>query len=88
MDKSLILHDSFPKSPPTCKSIASNFFKCLDENTIKQTPKDTEAGIRGIKSCLKEKGLYDTCLDNYIAKKAPKLIRVQEEYRKSNLSSK
>lgn len=41
-----------------------------------------EAGIRGIKACLKEKKAYDTCLDEYIKKKPIKLIRVQEEYRK------
>ena len=41
----------------------------------------TEAGIRGVKACLKEKKAYDKCLDEYIKKNPIKLIRVQEEYR-------
>ena len=41
-----------------------------------------EAGVRGIKACLKEKAAYEKCMDEYIKKNPIKLIRVQEEYRR------
>jgi len=43
---------------------------------------DAEAGVRGLKSCLKEKKNYERCMLAYEKTNEVKLYRVQKEYRK------
>jgi hypothetical protein len=42
----------FPRSPKLCATPAEAFFACLDKNTTKASPSDTEATNRALKACL------------------------------------
>jgi hypothetical protein len=42
----------FPRSPKLCAASADAFFTCLDKNTTKTSPSDTEATNRALKACL------------------------------------
>jgi hypothetical protein len=51
----------FPKTKG-CADVAKPFFKCFEENAVKLSADDKEAGLRGLKMCLKEKAQYKKCM--------------------------
>jgi hypothetical protein len=64
----------FPKAPLKCRDVSKTFFDCINENSKKRDALDTQAGIRGVDTCLKEKNAYDVCVAKYANTK--KLLRV------------
>eukprot|EP01041_Mallomonas_annulata_P008106 gene8106-16643_t len=78
------LPDFFPTSTKQCKASADAFFSCFSLKSKKSDEKDTQAGVKGVLSCLKEKKEYEKCMVAFEKKNAPKRYRVQEEYRKSS----
>ena len=73
------LPDFFPKSVSNCQQPAQVFFTCFFTGSQKNGPDDTQAGSRGLKSCLAEKNAYQDCMFNHEAKNGPssKLYRVK-----------
>ena len=85
--------DCFPASPKPCAEITSAFFNCITLHSKKLDKDDKDAGIRGMKQCIKEKIAYEECVENFninnknaIGKNSSlNRFRVQEEYQlKSN----
>ena len=44
--------DCYPRNPKPCAPHGVAFFDCLNKNSEKLTPDDTEAGARALKACL------------------------------------
>lgn len=66
----------FPHAPKECEAVASPFFKCLSQFSVKASNDDVTAGIVGLEKCHKEMKHYLTCMEAYERKKTPKLLRV------------
>ena len=66
----------FPHAPKECEAVASPFFKCLSQFSVKTSNDDVTAGIVGLEKCHKEMKHYLTCMEAFERKKTPKLLRV------------
>ena len=73
----------YPRAPKPCKSVAVQFFTCLNENSAKQSPSDTEAANRGLKACMEQMKAYEQCMDTLEKKNPPKRFRVRDTKRHS-----
>ena len=72
------LPDFFPRVVKLCSKPADAFFKCISEKSVKDSNGDIEAGNRGVRACLKEKKLYETCMMKHDPKmNDPKRHRVR-----------
>lgn len=56
------LPDFFPRVVKLCVKPSNAFFQCISEKSVKESNSDVEAGNRGIRACLNEKKLYETCM--------------------------
>jgi hypothetical protein len=76
----LKLPDFFPATVVQCSTVSQEFFDCFTKMSEKQTPDDSEAGIRGLAACKKEMGAYEACMNKNI----PKVVKGDKNFRVSD----
>ena len=66
----------YPRAPKACKPVALQFFSCLNENSAKATPSDTDAANRGLQACAEQMTVYVKCMEKLEKEVPPKRFRV------------
>lgn len=64
-----------------CERVGTAFLTCFTTKAVKEGEEDVEAGVRGLKACVRELSSYEACMQQQEVKTAARRYRVQEEYR-------
>jgi hypothetical protein len=81
MSEDLKMPSFFPRAIGECRGVGADFFQCLNQNSVKESPSDADASKRGLASCQKELQNYSKCMEKIEKEKPLRKFRVQEEYR-------
>ena len=74
----------YPRVSPECKIEATQFFNCINSNSIKVSVDDKNAGIKGLVECKSMKLIYEKCMVEKVgSERLNKRFQVHEEYRKA-----